>query len=124
MPAKLKVGVVGVGRLGKMYARYFCGRIENATVVAIADVSRATLQAAGSELEVAKQFAHPEDLISDKGVDAVVIVSTTSTHKEIAVYAAQAGKPTFCEKPLSISLPDALDMQRAIDESGTFFQMG
>jgi scyllo-inositol 2-dehydrogenase (NAD+) len=124
MPAKLKVGVVGVGRLGKMYARYFCGRIENATVVAIADVSKATLQAAGSELEVAKQFARPEDLISDKGVDAVVIVSTTSTHKEIAVQAAQVGKPTFCEKPLSISLPDALDMQRAIEESGTFFQMG
>lgn len=124
MTAKLKVGVVGVGRLGKMYARYFCGRIENATLTAIADVSKTTLQAVGSELEVPKQFARPEDLMSDRGVDAVVIVSTTSTHKEIALQAAELGKPTFCEKPLSISLPDALDMQRAIEDSGTFFQMG
>jgi len=124
MTAKLKVGVVGVGRLGKMYARYFCGRIENATLAAIADVSNATLQTTGSELEVSKQFAHAEDLIAEKGVDAVVIVSPTSTHKQIAVQAAEMGKPTFCEKPLSISLPDALDMQRAIEQSGTFFQMG
>jgi inositol 2-dehydrogenase len=124
MTAKLKVGVVGVGRLGKMYARYFCGRIENATLAAIADVSNATLQNTGSELEVSKQFAHAEDLIAEKGVDAVVIVSPTSTHKQIAVQAAEMGKPTFCEKPLSISLPDALDMQRAIEQSGTFFQMG
>ena len=124
MTSKLKIGVAGVGRLGKMYARYFCGRIENATLSAIADVSKTTLQATGSELEVSKQFAHPEDLIADKGVDAVVIVSPTSTHKEIAVHAAEAGKPTFCEKPLSISLPDALDMQRSIERSGTFFQMG
>ena len=124
MTAKLKVGVVGVGRLGKMYARYFCGRIENATLAAISDVSKTTLQAAGSELDISKQFARPEDLIADKGVDAVVIVSTTSTHKEIAVKAAEQGKPTFCEKPLSISLPDALDMQRSIEQSGTFFQMG
>ena len=124
MTAKLKIGVVGVGRLGKAYARYFCGRIENATLAAIADVSKTTLQATGSELEVSKQFTHAEDLIADKGVDAVVIVSPTSTHKQIAVHAAEAGKPTFCEKPLSISLPDALDMQRAIEKSGTFFQMG
>jgi len=124
MTAKLKIGVVGVGRLGKTYARYFCGRIENATLVAIADVSKTTLQATGSELEVSKQFTHAEDLIADKGVDAVVIVSPTSTHKQIAVHAAEAGKPTFCEKPLSISLPDALDMQRAIEKSGTFFHMG
>lgn len=124
MTAKLKVGVVGVGRLGKMYARYFCGRIENATLTAISDVSKTTLHTAGSELDISKQFDRPEDLIADKGVDAVVIVSPTSTHKEIAVKAAEQGKPTFCEKPLSISLPDALDMRRSIEQSGTFFQMG
>lgn len=124
MTAKLKVGIIGVGRLGKMYARYFRGRIDNATLAAIADVSKTTLQAAGTELDVSKQFARPEDLIADKEVDAVVIVSPTSTHKEIALHAAERGKPTFCEKPLSISLPDALDMQRTIEKSGSFFQMG
>ena len=124
MNRKLNVGVIGVGRLGKTYARYFCGRIENATLTAISDVSAETLESVGTELGVSNRYERPEDLIADKSVDAVVIVSPTSTHKEIALQAAEHGKPTFCEKPLSISLPDALSMQRTIEQSGAFFQMG
>jgi inositol 2-dehydrogenase len=124
MTAKLNIGVVGVGRLGKTYARYFCGRIENATLAAISDVSRTTLDSVGDELGISKRFDRAEDLIADKTVDAVVIVSPTSTHKRIGLQAAEHRKPTFCEKPLSISLPDALSMLRAIEQSGAFFQMG
>lgn len=124
MTGKLNVGVIGVGRLGKMYARYFCGRIENANLTAIADVSDKTLESVGAELGISKRFARPEDLIADKTVDAVVIVSSTSTHKEIALHAAEQNKPIFCEKPLSISLSDATAMLHSIEKSGAFFQMG
>jgi len=124
MTAKLNIGVVGVGRLGKTYARYFCGRIQNATLAAISDVSKTTLDSVGDELGVSKRFERAEDLIGDKNVDAVVIVSPTSTHKNIGLQAAERRKPTFCEKPLSISLPDALSMLKAIEQSGAFFQMG
>lgn len=121
---KLNIGVVGVGRLGKTYARYFCGRIENASLNAIADISPPTLEAVGGELGISKRYTRPEDLIADKTIDAVVIVSPTSTHKEIALYAAEHSKPTFCEKPLSISLPDAEEMSDSIARSASFFQMG
>jgi scyllo-inositol 2-dehydrogenase (NAD+) len=124
MAGKLNIGVIGVGRLGKMYARYFCGRIENATLTAISDVSETTLESVGAELGISKRFARAEDLIADKTIDAAVIVSPTSTHKEIALQAAEHRKPTFCEKPLSISLPDASTMMSSIKASGAFFQMG
>lgn len=124
MTRKLNVGVIGVGRLGKTYARYFCGRIENATLTAISDASEQTLESVGTELGISKRHPRPEDLLADKTVDTAVIVSPTSTHKEIALQAAELRKPTFCEKPLSISLPDALSMQRTIEQSGAFFQMG
>ena len=124
MSGKLNVGVIGLGRLGKMYARYFCGRIANASLVAIADVSDAAVTSVGTELGVRKQFLSHEDLIADETVDAVVIVSPTSTHKEVVLEAAQRGKPIFCEKPLSISLPDALAMLRTVEQTGVYFQMG
>src|SRR3989449_3369712 len=124
MSGKLNVGVIGLGRLGKMYARYFCGRIANASLVAIADVSDAAVTSVGTELGVRKQFLSHEDLIADETVDAVVIVSPTSTHKEIVLEAAQRGKPIFCEKPLSISLANALAMLRTIEQTGVYFQMG
>src|SRR3989454_8998727 len=124
MSGKLNVGVIGLGRLGKMYARYFCGRIANASLVAIADVSDAAVTSVGTELGVRKQFLSHEDLIADETVDAVVIVSPTSTHKEIVLEVAHRGKPIFCEKPLSISLPDALAMLRTVEEAGVYFLMG
>ncbi len=123
MSGKLNVGVIGLGRLGKMYAKYFCGRIANANLTAIADVSDAALKSVG-ELGVSKQFLNYEELIADEAVDAVVIVSPTSTHEEIVLEAAQRGKPIFCEKPLSISLPNALAMLRVIEQTGVYFQMG
>ena len=123
MSGKLNVGVIGLGRLGKMYARYFCGRIANANLTAIADVSDAALKSMG-ELGGSKQFLNYQDLIADETVDAVVIVSPTSTHKEIVLEVAHRGKPIFCEKPLSISLPDALAMLRSVEQTGVYFQMG
>jgi len=106
-----------------MYAKYFCGRIANANLTAIADVSEAALKSMDG-LCVSKQFLSYEDLIADEAVDAVVIVSPTSTHKEVVLEAAQRGKPIFCEKPLSISLPDALAMLRTVEQTGVYFQMG
>jgi predicted dehydrogenase len=73
---------------------------------------------------VAKKYSHYQDLIADAEVEGVVIVSPTSTHQEIVAAAAKHGKAIFCEKPLSISLAPAQEMQRIVEETGIFFQMG
>src|SRR6185295_5727625 len=124
MTKKLGVGVIGLGRLGSSYAKYFTGRIAGAALVAISDVNETAVTTLGAELGIAKQHSRYLDLITDKEVDAVVIVSPTSTHKEIVFEAAKHGVPIFCEKPLSISLPEAREMLRTVDETGVFFQMG
>ena len=124
MSKKLRVGVVGLGRLGNSYARYFSSRIAGAELVAVSDVNEAAATVLAEELGVAKKYRHYQDLIADEEVESVVIVSPTSTHKEIAIETAQRGKPIFCEKPLSISLQEAREMLRVIEETGIFFQMG
>src|SRR5262245_49312383 len=124
MAKHLNVGVIGVGRLGAAYARYFSGRIQGAKLVAISDTEEKTLSSIGEDLSIEPQYSRYQDLIADPHVDAIVIVSPTSTHKEIVLEAAKQRKPTFCEKPLSIFLDAAEEMQRAVDQSGMFFQMG
>lgn len=124
MNKRLGIGVIGLGRLGSSYARYFAGRIKGAKLVAVSDVSEAAVEALATELGVAKRYANYQDLAADEEVDAVVVVSPTSTHKEIVLDAAGRGKAIFCEKPLSISLPEAREMQRGVESSGVFFQMG
>jgi len=124
MVKKLGVGVIGVGRLGSSYAKYFTGRIAGAALVAVSDVNETVAAALAAELGISKNYSRYQDLIADEDVDAVVIVSPTSTHKEIAFEAAKRGVPIFCEKPLSISLEEAREMLAVVEQTGVFFQMG
>jgi len=121
---RLKVGVVGVGRLGRVYVRDLAGRIPETTVVAVADTNRALADQIAAEFDVPKAYGSAQDLIDDRNVDAVVIVTPTHTHRDIVIAAAQSKKPTFCEKPPAINLAECSAMADAIDKSGTFFQMG
>ncbi len=124
MNKKLGIGVIGLGRLGSSYARYFNGRIDGATLVAVSDVNESAAASVAAELGVSKRYGRYQDLIADQDVEGVVIVSPTSTHREIVLEAAKQGKAIFCEKPLSISLEEAREMLRVVEQNGVFFQMG
>ena len=124
MNKKLGIGVIGLGRLGSSYARYFTGRIAGADLVAVSDVNESAAASVAAELGVSKRYGRYQDLIADKQVESVVIVSPTSTHQEIVLAAAKRGLPIFCEKPLSISLEEARAMLRVVEQTGVFFQMG
>lgn len=121
---RLKVGVIGLGRLGSVYVRDLAGRIPETTVVAVADTNRALADQIAAQFDVPKAYSSPQELIADGNVDAVVVVTPTDTHREIVVAAAQSKKPTFCEKPPAISLAECAAMADAVNKSGSFFQMG
>jgi scyllo-inositol 2-dehydrogenase (NAD+) len=121
---RLKVGVVGVGRLGRVYVRDLAGRIPETTVVAVADSNRALADQIAAEFDVPRSHGCAQDLIADRDVDAVVVVTPTHTHREIVVAAAESKKPTFCEKPPAITLDECTAMAEAVEKSGSFFQMG
>jgi scyllo-inositol 2-dehydrogenase (NAD+) len=124
MSKKLGIGVIGLGRLGSSYAKYFTGHIAGAALVAVSDVNESAVASLAAELGISKRYSRYQDLIMDEEVEGVVVVSPTSTHKEIVLEAAKHRKPIFCEKPLSISLAKARAMLRTVDETGVFFQMG
>jgi scyllo-inositol 2-dehydrogenase (NAD+) len=121
---RLKVGVVGVGRLGRVYVRDLASRIPETTVTAVADTNRALADQIAAEFDVPKAYASAQELIDDRHVDAVVIVTPTDTHRDIVIAAARSKKPTFCEKPPAINLAECAAMADAVNTSGTFFQMG
>ena len=121
---KLKVGIIGTGRLGKVYVRDLASRIPETTVVAVADIDRALAASVANEFDVPKSHGSAEELIADPNVDAIVIVTPTHAHRDNAIAAATSKKPTFCEKPPALSLAECKAMSDAIEKSGSFFQMG
>jgi scyllo-inositol 2-dehydrogenase (NAD+) len=122
--SKLNVGLIGVGRLGRVYARDLSARIASTRLVAVADMNEKLARDVAAEFDVPKSYADPEQLIADPTVDAVVIVSPTHAHRDHVVAALKAKKPTFCEKPPAIELAEAIAMADAEKQTGTFFQMG
>jgi predicted dehydrogenase len=92
----LKVGVVGLGRLGKVYVRDLAGRIPETAVVAVADSDHALAVRIADQFDVPKAYGSAQELIADRDVEAVIVVSPTSTHVEIVIAATQSKKPTFC----------------------------
>jgi scyllo-inositol 2-dehydrogenase (NAD+) len=124
MKKTINVGVIGLGRLGSLYASYLRSRIPHVNLLAVSDVRETVAQTFAQENNVPKWFKDYRDLLAEKGIDSVIVVTPTSTHTEVVIEAARQGKAIFCEKPLTLSLDEAEAMSSAIEQTGTFFQMG
>jgi scyllo-inositol 2-dehydrogenase (NAD+) len=121
---RLAVGLLGAGRLGRVYARDLAGRIPETRLVAVADPAPGLAESVAAEFDAPRHYTDPLALIDDPGVDALVIVTPTHLHREQTLAAASRKKPTFCEKPPALSLTEIAEMKTAIERSGMFFQMG
>jgi inositol 2-dehydrogenase len=121
---KLNVGLIGAGRLGRVYARELAARIPETRLVAVADPAGTVARDIAAEFDVATSYTDATALIDDKNVDAIVIVTPTQLHREQVIAAAARKKPTFCEKPPALDLSEVAEMKAAIDKSGMLFQMG
>jgi len=121
---RLNVGLIGLGRLGRVYARDLATRIAETRLVAVADPMAGAAREVAAEFDVPASYAGTAELVADPNVDAVVIVTPTHTHREVVLEAVGRKKPTFCEKPLALSLDECREMQAAVERHGTFFQMG
>ncbi|WP_406872514.1 Gfo/Idh/MocA family oxidoreductase [Aminobacter sp. P9b] len=67
---------------------------------------------------IARSVTSLKDIVGDPGIDAVYISTTNELHLEQAIAAAKAGKHVLCEKPLALTLDDALVMVKAAREAG------
>ena len=119
----VSIGVVGVGRIGHMHAGIISRDIPGAELGAVYDI--ATDHAANVAAELGTKVASsPEALIQDPSIDAVAICSSTDTHIDLLVAAAEAGKPVFIEKPLSLDLADVDRGVAAVRKAGIEVQVG
>jgi len=121
---RLAIGLIGAGRLVRVYALDLASRIAETKLVAIADPVETVAKEVAAEFDVPRHYADPLALIDDPAVDAIVIVSPTHTHRELVIAAASRKKATFCEKPPALSLEEVAEMQEAVSSSGMFLQMG
>lgn len=120
----LRVGVIGIGRMGTTHAKNFVGRVEGARLVAVSDVDKERLERFAAEIGGVETFIDYRELIASDRVDAIVIVGPTDQREEMLLEAFPTGKPIFCEKPLSLSLEGVRRIKSAAAEHRPFLQVG
>lgn len=124
MKAKLPVGVIGLGRMGQVYARHLATRVPQARIVAVADAMAERVRTFAEEFGIESWSMDYRDVLANQDIRAVFVISPTSTHREVVTAAAEAGKAIFCEKPVALTLADTDAMLAIIEKKGVMFQAG
>jgi len=124
--AGLRVGVIGVGRIGALHAQTLAG-LDDVGSVTVTDAEPTRAAQVARELgrgPIGLGVAEtPEELV-EAGVDALVIATSTPGHAPMLGLAARAGLPAFCEKPVALDVA-ALDAAVAeVERAGTLVQIG
>ena len=119
----VRIGVIGVGRIGRMHAELLGRRLPSATLAAVFDARAESATAIGAELDVPVTRSVAE-MLAAPDIDAVAICTSTDTHADLIVEAARAGKAIFCEKPVSLDLETVDRALDAVEAAGVPFQIG
>lgn len=122
--AKVRYGVIGAGRIGRIHVENLCYRIPDAEVVVVCDVAVDETRRWAAALGIDNVVADPKDVFDNSDVDAVVICSPTDLHADHMIAAAQAGKDIFCEKPIAIELQRTKEALQAVEDAGVLLQLG
>jgi myo-inositol 2-dehydrogenase / D-chiro-inositol 1-dehydrogenase len=124
MSPKLRLAVIGAGRIGNIHAGNIANQIANAELAAICDPNLAAARQAAARNGDPEFAADHAGIMADETIDAVAICSATPTHPAIIEEAAAAGKHVFCEKPIGLELPEIDKSLAAVDEAGIKLQVG
>jgi inositol 2-dehydrogenase len=120
----IRFGLIGAGRMGKVFAHTLAFNVAEADLVALADANEQTSAEVAGRYNVKDHYTDYRKLLDRKDIDAVVITTPTSTHVEVIKAAAAAGKQIFTEKPLGDSLKACDDAMKAVKEAGVQMQVG
>ena len=118
---KLNIAGVGIGGMGSGDIR----RVGSENVVALCDVDRRALDRNAKQFPKAKLHADFRKMLqSQKEIDAVMVATPDHAHAAVTMMAIKMGKHVFCQKPLTHSVREALEVARAAKQANVATQMG
>ncbi len=122
---KLKVGIIGTGWIAEAHVASYkrCPDIE---IVAAADLipGKAEAFCKAQGLEGVRCYPDHQALLDNEELDAVSICTYNRTHAECTIAALKKGVHVLCEKPMSVTLDEAVEMRKAEKESGKILSIG
>lgn len=121
---KVRIGVVGVGWVSQVIHLPILMKLPEASVVAVCDKDRARVKLVGEKFGITNQYTDLDQMLSQNGLDAVVVCTSTDAHQEVTLAALRAGKDVLVEKPIARTYQEALAMTTAARETKRKLMVG
>jgi len=113
----INIGILGLGRIGRIHLENLCTRIEGVRVVAAMNPSEPG-RAYAKKFNVPLITANADEVIDHPDIDAILICTSTNVHADYVIRVAKAGKAIFCEKPLDLALDKVRETLDVVKASG------
>ena len=120
---KIKFGIVGLGRIGKIHFENINSFIEGASIAAVSNLNTKNKKWVKARSD-AKIYDHYDKMVRDTKIDAIIISSPTYYHIEHIKIALKARKAIFCEKPVDLSFRKVKLIKDLIKDSNVPFMVG
>jgi len=116
----LRIAVVGTGHLGRIHAR-LAANLPSLHLVAVVDSLASTREAVAAETGV-RGVANHHELVGE--IDAAIVATPTTSHRQVASELMQAGIHTLIEKPMASSLKECEDLVQLARQQNLVLQVG
>ena len=125
MGKTVKMGLLGMGRIGKLHAMNIQNSLPNAEIIVAVDpFLNEEMEAWAKGIGITNCSKDPKDVFENKEVEAVLICSSTDTHADFIIQSARAGKQIFCEKPIHTDLDKIKEALAEVEKAGVKLQLG
>lgn len=123
---KVRVGVIGMGRQGRIHSQNLSFRIPDAELVCVSEINLSSATESLKSLNISgiEIYEDYRKILDRIDIDAVVIASSTDSHVQIITESAAAGKHIFCEKPIATNLQTIDMLLHRVDNEGIKFMVG
>lgn len=122
---EIRLGIVGLGRLGYIHANNILNNITGAKLVAACSLNNEELNKIKNKINDINGYDNYEKMIDQAKLDAIIIVSSSNQHYKHSTIALNKGLHVFCEKPLGINLNECLGIKKLVDlKKNLIFMLG
>ena len=100
---KARIGIIGTGSRGQYHIHNLL-QMQVARIVALCDIYQPNLDAASELVPGARTYSDYRKLLEEKDIDGVIIATPLGTHAQLTIDSLDAGKHTFCEKAMALTM--------------------
>jgi len=124
MHEKVKLGIIGCGRVSAAHLEACQNLREQVEIASISDTNEERLVGFGEGTRIKKRYSSYHDLLKDDEVEAVVICLPHHLHHLVTIEALQAGKHVLVEKPMALNYEQAKEMVATADSVKKILMVG